>query len=299
MPRTNLVPAVDTMFRFPTDGEDSATIAARRITRDDESRSYTKHPASYLYNENKGVQGQPVTPGEMLALMDRFNVRLAQIDLDPLDPEPTLALLNKYPTRFFAEIRVDSNAGMVAVKQIDQLSRRHPNVRSVMVLPCLCNPQVPIDDKKNYPIYAKCSELGLVVNINVGVPGPRVPYKCQHPGLLDEVAWFFPDLKMVMRHGGDPWTDLCVKLLLKWPNLYYSTSAWAPKHYPKNILQFAEKRGRDKVLFAGYYPWITYERTFTELEEHVHLSDDVYRRFLSGNAIEVYGLQDIVGSTAA
>jgi predicted TIM-barrel fold metal-dependent hydrolase len=59
-------------------------------------------------------------------------------------------------------------------------------------------------------------------------------------------------------------------------------------------MEFAEKRGRDKVLFAGYFPWITYERTFSELDEHIRLSDEVYRRFLFQNAVEVYGLHDLV-----
>ena len=121
----------------------------------------------------------------------------------------------------------------------------------------------------------------------------RQPYKCQHPGLLDEIAYFFPELKVVMRHGGDPWTDLCVKLLLKWPNLYYSTSAWAPKHYPRNVLEFANKRGRGKVLYAGYFPGLSYERIFTEMDD-LPLTDQTWPAFLRDNAINVYKLQDII-----
>jgi predicted TIM-barrel fold metal-dependent hydrolase len=158
-------PAIDTLFRFPSEEEDSATIAARKLTRDSASHGYTKHPAGYLFDEKKGVQGQAATADEMVAMMDRFNVRLAQIDVNPLDPDPVLAILERYPTRFFGEIRVDSNAGMVAVRQIDELTRAHRNIRSVMLYPCLCNPQVPIDDKKHYPIYAKCSELGIPVSV--------------------------------------------------------------------------------------------------------------------------------------
>ena len=56
---------------------------------------------------------------------------------------------------------------------------------------------------------------------------------------IDEVCWFFPELKFVIRHGCEPWADLAVKLLLKWPNLYYSTSAFAPKYYPKAIIDYA------------------------------------------------------------
>ena len=63
-------------------------------------------------------------------------------------------------------------------------------------------------------------------------PGPRVPMACQKTELIDEVCWFFPELKFVMRHGAEPWADLAVKLMLKWPNLYYSTSAFAPEVLP-------------------------------------------------------------------
>ena len=52
------------------------------------------------------------------------------------------------------------------------------------------------------------------------------------PTQLDEVCWFFPELKIVTRHGAEPWTELMVKLLLKWPNLYYSTSRVRPEALP-------------------------------------------------------------------
>ena len=77
------------------------------------------------------------------------------------------------------------------------------------------------------------------------------------------MCWFFPELKFVTRHGCEPWTDLAVKLMLKWPNLYYSTSAFAPKHYPKDIIDFANTRGADKVMYAGYFPMgLSLERIF-------------------------------------
>ena len=64
----------------------------------------------------------------------------------------------------------------------------------------------------------------------------------------------FPDLTFVMRHGAEPWTELAMKLMLKWPNLYYSTSAFAPKHYPKAIFHYATSRGHDTVLYDGSLP---------------------------------------------
>jgi hypothetical protein len=93
-----------------------------------------------------------------------------------------------------------------------------------------------------------------------------------------------------MRHGAEPWEELAVKLMLKWPNLYYSTSAFAPRYYPKAIVDYANTRGANKVLYAGYFPMgLSLERIMRELPD-VPFRDHVWPRFLRENALEVLGL---------
>ena len=75
-----------------------------------------------------------------------------------------------------------------------------------------------------------------------------------------------------------------VKLLLKWPGLHYSTSAFAPKYYPEDIIEFANKRGADKVIYAGYYAaGLSLDRLFAELPS-VGFRDHVWPKFLRENA---------------
>jgi predicted TIM-barrel fold metal-dependent hydrolase len=144
--------------------------------------------------------------------------------------------------------------------------------------------QVPIDDRRAYPVYATCEELGIPLFLCVGVPGPRVPLSPQLVERLDEVCWQFPDLQLVMRHGAEPWTELAVKLMIKWPNLHYSTSAFAPRYYPSAIIDYANTRGADKVLYAGYFPMgLTLERIMTEMPD-VGFADHVWPKFLRDNA---------------
>jgi uncharacterized protein len=141
-----------------------------------------------------------------------------------------------------------------------------------------------------YPIYAKCVELDVPIFVYAGVPGPRIRYAPQYVGLLDEICWFFPDLKIITRHGGEPWTELMVKLLLKWPNLYYSTSAFAPKHYNELIIDYANTRGADKIIYAGYFPMgLSLDRIFSELPA-VPFRDHVWPKFLRENAARVLKL---------
>ena len=107
------------------------------------------------------------------------------------------------------------------------------------------------------------------------------------------MCWFFPELKVVMRHGAEPWDALAVKLMLKWPNLYYSTSAFAPRYYPQTIIDYANTRGADKVMYAGYFPMgLSLERIFSELP-NVPFKDDVWPKFLRENAVRVFGLDGL------
>jgi hypothetical protein len=114
------------------------------------------------------------------------------------------------------------------------------------------------------------------------------PQKVEH---IDEVMYDFPDLVFVTRHGCEPWTELAVKLMLKWPGLHYSTSAFAPKYYPKDIVEFANSRGAEKIIYAGYFPMgLSIERIMTEMAT-VPLKDAVWPKFLRTNALRVLGLE--------
>jgi hypothetical protein len=208
----------------------------------------------------------------------------------PSDPgEPVLEQLAAHPDRVFAALRVDPHEGMDAVRRIDRLCRAYPMIRAVSLSPHQLYPTIAPNSKEYYPIYAKCIERDIAVYVNVGFPGPRVPAFSQDPMALDEVCWFFPELRVVMRHGGEPWTDVCAKLLLRWPNLYYATTAFAPKYYPRDILALCNRRAPNKVIWAGYWPILSYRRLFAELAE-LPLSESAWPRFLAGNAIEAFRL---------
>lgn len=279
------VGVIDTMLDLPR-GENDWSKRYAGLLRDKESRAQAfAHPAGYMFKD-------PVDPtrivdpiGDTLRGMDAHNIDKALITVGD---DLSLTALTHHPDRFLGQVFVDPNDGMEAVRLITRAVEEFGAI-AASFFPCGAN--VAIDDKRAYPIYAKCAELDIPIFINAGVPGPRMPYKPQYVGLLDEVCWFFPDLRIVMRHGAEPWTDLAVKLLLKWPNLYYSTSAFAPRYFPKDIIEFANKRGADKVLYAGYYPsGLSLERSFAELPD-VPLKDEVWPKFLRENARKVLKLE--------
>ena len=83
-----------------------------------------------------------------------------------------------------------------------------------------------------------------------------------------------------------------MKLMLKWPGLYYCTSAFAPKHYPEEIIKYANTRGVDKILYCGYFPaGLSLERQMTEMRQ-VPFREHVWPKFLRENAIRVLKLDE-------
>jgi uncharacterized protein len=208
------------------------------------------------------------------------------------DLEWVLDAIGKYPERFVGSHVVDPRKGMDAVRLVDHLVRDE-GYRLIRVLGLAS--LIPYNDPACYPVYAKCAELGVPVGLNVGIPGPLVPGKYQDPMAVDDVCAFFPELTVIFSHGGEPWVDLCIKLMLKWRNLYYMTSAFAPKHIPSAIIHYANTRGADKVMFASDYPLLTFERCMREAAELPFRDEERFQKFVRGNAERLF----FSGSTLA
>ena len=69
------------------------------------------------------------------------------------------------------------------------------------------------------------------------------------------------------------------------------TSAFAPKHYPEEIISFANSRGSDKIMYAGYFPMgLSLDRIFREMPD-VPFKDDVWPKFLRENAKRVFKIE--------
>jgi len=247
-------------------------------------------PVEFLFKDvpDKRLKGVADRVGLTLEEMDRWGVEIGMIGVNATGDDGEQAL-RRYPDRFVASTAADPNDGVAALVKLRRAYESW-GIRAVTLFPAGTSPPVAINDPAMFPIYAACVELGLPVFCTAGVPGPRLPLATQHVALIDDVMYEFPDLVFVTRHGCEPWADLAVKLMLKWPGLHYSTSGFAPRYYPESVLRFANTRGADKVLYAGYFPFgLTLERIMTEMAG-LDLRDEVWPKFLRTNALRVLGL---------
>lgn len=282
------LPVIDLMLSIPGEDNRAWYEFMRPLLLDQESREQFEMPAQFLFKDIPKAGKQDDYVAYTIAQMDKYRIERAMLGVND-DNKVTQSAVERFPDRFFTSYAADPNRGMEEVRNVVRMHRTF-GIKAVTAFPSGLCPQVPIDDRKWYPIYAKCVELDLPFVCCVGVPGPRLPMAPQRVELIDEVCWFFPELKFVMRHGAEPWTQLAVKLMLKYPNLSYMTSAFAPRHYPKDIIDYANQRGADKIMYAGYYPMgLSLERIFRELPD-VPFKPEVWPKFLRENAVRVFRL---------
>lgn len=275
---------IDLMMQIPGQDQRPWYEFMRPLFMDEASRNYEKMPAEHLFRNVPDLGEQDDFIAYTVAKMDAFGIDKAMVGVN--HPQGVEAI-RRFPSRFFGSYHADPNRGMDEVRTLRRM-KAELNIKAVTGFPSGLVPQVPIDDRKWYPLYAACIDLDLPFCCTVGVPGPRIPMAPQKVELIDEVCWFFPELRFVMRHGAEPWVDLAVKLMLKYPNLSYMTSAFAPRHYPREIIDFANTRGARQVMYAGYWPMgLSLERIFAELPA-VPFRESVWPRFLRDNALEIF-----------
>jgi predicted TIM-barrel fold metal-dependent hydrolase len=270
---------VDTMIAFPQEG-DAVYDFIRKQTKDQASKEM-RFPVEYIF---KNVPHDLPTDDPVsvtLHEMDKYGVEIGMIGVGS---EVSERALRQHPDRFVPSGSIkDPNDVTGTVRQMRREYEEF-GIRAIGAFPSGTFPQVAIDDPKMYPVYQTCVDLDIPIFCCAGIPGPRLKYAPQEVSRIDTVMYDFPELVFVTRHGCEPWEQLAMKLMLKWPNLYYSTSAFAPKHYPKAIIDYANTRGADKIIYAGYFPMgLTLERIFTDMP-NVPFKDHVWPKFLSENA---------------
>ena len=197
------------------------------------------------------------------------------------------AFVAQYPDRLIGVASADLRRPVAAVRELRR-AVRELGMRALRIVPWLWG--LPPNDRRYYPLYAECVELGIPFCTQVGHTGPLRTSETGRPiPYIDDVALEFPDLVIVGGHIGYPWTNEMVALATKYPNVYIDTSAYTAKRFPPELVAYMRGHGRRKVMFATNYPMITAARALEGLDG-LELDDEATELYLSGNARRVFGL---------
>jgi predicted TIM-barrel fold metal-dependent hydrolase len=206
-----------------------------------------------------------------------------------IDNDEVASFVRQHPDRLVGVASVDLSRPMDAVRELRRCVG-DLGFRALRIVPWLWG--WPPDDRRYYPLYAECVELGVPFCLQVGHTGPLMSSETGRPiPYLENVALEFPELQIVAGHIGAPWTQEIISLATKFPNLYIDTSAYKATRYPPDFVEFMRGRGSKKVLFGTNYPMLT-PSACLEGVGALELSEEAEQLFLSGNAARVFALED-------
>ena len=194
--------------------------------------------------------------------------------------------VSQYPDRLVGVGSVDISKPMAAVREVRRCIEEL-DFKAIRVLPWLW--EAPPTDRRFYPVYVACCELGVPFCTQIGHTGPLMPSEVGRPIYLDQVAIDFPELVIVGGHIGYPWTEEAVAVATKHQNIYIDTSAYTAERYPHELVRYLKSNGRKKVLFGSNYPMIAPEKALKGLDS-LDLDDETKKLFLGENAQRVFHL---------
>lgn len=137
------------------------------------------------------------------------------------------------------------------------------------------------NDRRCYPLYAKCVELGVPVGLQVGHSAEPLPSNPGRPMLVDDVAIEFPTLKINLSHTGWPWTAEFISMLWRHPNVYGDISAYFPKALDPELVRAMDKQLRNKLMIGSN--GLNLKRCVDELYE-LGLREKTLQNILHDNA---------------
>ena len=145
------------------------------------------------------------------------------------------------------------------------------------------------NEAKLYPLYAAAQELGVPVLFHTGssiFKNARIKYG--NPIFFDDVAQDFPDLKIVMAHGGrGAWYNEAMTMIRLHRNVYIDAAGLPVRKLPAYFPDI--DRFSHKFIFGTDWPQVSAKDSIAKFSE-IGLSPDSQSRILGGNAARLLGL---------
>ena len=255
-----------------------------------------------VYESSETVtKAAPRDIGDYLAMYEKFGARHVVVKARDIETtfgariknEDVAAFCRKHGPRYIGFAGVDPHKGMTAVRELEfavkELGLRGLNLQ------CFEN-KIRINDPKMYPLYAKCIELDIPVNLHCSInfsTDSLMDYG--RPIYLDEVMVHFPELRVVASPPGWPWVHELIGVAWRHRNVWIGLVAVRPKYLGvaasgyEPLLQYGNTVLQDRIIFGSSYPMLPVDRCLDEIAE-LPLKDGVMRKWTHDNCARFLGL---------
>jgi predicted TIM-barrel fold metal-dependent hydrolase len=241
----------------------------------------------------------------MLAEMDAAGIAIGVVGvpgptairgLDPkgLDPETNAADERADPVaanahRFLAFGSVEPSDIESAAAEIRAMGAA--GIKGVTIDPSTAAVHRRFHDRALYPLYEEAGDAGMLVTTTQScLLGPYMD-DCR-PEFVDHVATDFPDLKLVIQHGGWPYARETIGVLYKQPNVFTVPGQYV--HYDfcgsSDYIHALRRHGRHQILFGSVYPNCGPLTDLRRIIAEWQLPPEVERAYLRDNAARLLDL---------
>lgn len=250
----------------------------------------------YRSSEAQVAQSAGAEPlREYLAAYERLDARCVVIKARDVETtfgfkianEDVAAFCREHGDRYVGFAGADPHKGMQALRDLEHAVRKLGLVG--LNLQCFEH-RLDINDRRMYPLYAKCIELDIPVNIHCGINfSSQTAMTHGRPELLDEVMTHFPELRVCASPAGWPWVEELIAVVWRHPNVWVGLVAVSPKYLgvPNSgygpLLGYGSSMLQDRIIFGSSFPMMPVERAVQEVRD-LPLSDEVREKWLWRNA---------------
>ncbi|MDR3176412.1 MAG: amidohydrolase family protein [Desulfovibrio sp.] len=203
----------------------------------------------------------------------------------PSNNDSVLEFARARPDIFVGFWGIDPHKGMKAVYEVNRVVEKF-GMRGIATDPYLAH--IPPHEARYYPVYAKCAELGVPVFITMAPPPqvPRAVIDYVDPRHVDIVARDFPELTIIMSHGGYPFVNEAIFACMRNANVYMDLSEYELAPMGEVYVQAINTAIGDKVVFASAHPFVEQAEAI-DIYNKMNLTDAVRRKVMYENAARI------------
>lgn len=196
-------------------------------------------------------------------------------------------IVAEHPGRFIGAASIDPTSRKGACATIDQALR--DGFKLINIEPGSYPVPMYADDRRLYPIYAHCEDVGVPVIMMVGgTAGPDLSYS--DPIRTDRVLADFPQLKVVVAHGGWPWVNEILHIAFRRTNLYLSPDMYFSRMPGwEEYVKAADSFLADRMLYASSFPFCPV-KDYKTWFERLPIKPENLAKVMGGNACRLLGL---------
>ncbi len=253
--------------------------------------------ARYFGRERKPVSFEEMADQYRARNMMAIIMNTTDQTVTGLTPVPNTHVaegIKKHPDVFMGFGVIDPWQGKVALDEIRKI--KDLGLHGVGEL----NParqQFFPNDTRFYPLWEEVQKLELPILFHTGMAGAGAgtpggmgfKLKYTQPIHLDDVAADFPELNIIGAHPSWPWQSESLAIARHKSNFYIDLSGWAPKYFPRELVQQANSILQDKILFGSDWPSMGVERWLEEFGQ-MEIKPEVRQKIMLDNAKKLFKL---------